>query len=137
MTPLDVAILDFKELVKVHQERTNNPNPPPLTHELKRKIGDTLDRIAEFAVGYQKDSLVGLPILETVESMRCVRRDIYERLQEEGIEYSHAVSNGTIACVLTDKETGASMHVSLSDRFDHELLHRLSWERKMEWVSLH
>ncbi|MNO19240.1 hypothetical protein D3C76_89700 [compost metagenome] len=132
---LDDVIIEFRELVKVYPEVAKDPSK--VTRDLRARIGKMVDEMAMFAVGWNRDALTGLSMDLTIETMRCVRSDVYNRLQAEGINYSHHVQNGRIAVCLSDQASGATMSAPMTDLFEHTTLQRLSMERMMDWVSLH
>ncbi|MNN74983.1 hypothetical protein D3C76_1551740 [compost metagenome] len=90
-----------------------------------------------WAVGWDHKSTAKLNLEQTVAALRCARKDVLDRLEDAGIQYTHSVRGDRISCELTDMETGACMHAGVSNTFDREKLYELALLWQMEQVGLH
>lgn len=130
-------VKEFRSIVAFQQAGKQAHATETEMKVIRNRIGKLVDAAAEMCVGWSYPSTRGLPMELAAVSMSCVRKDMYDKLYEEGIVYSQYASNGQIAAQLTDMESGVCVYRGLTDEYPINDLQKLVNRIVMDQVVLH
>lgn len=130
-------VKEFRSIVAFQQAGKQANATETEMKVIRNRIGKLVDTAAELCAGWSYPSTRGLPMGLAAVTMSCIRKDMYDKLYDEGIIYSHYVSHGQIAAQMTDTESGVCVYRGLTDEYPEIALQKLMNHTVMDHVVLH